>query len=150
VALAIALDVGGTNTKAMLVDPDGHILAQTVTSTTSALGVSGVTDRIIEVISQLLATSGKSLPELEGVGVAFAGGITDDGVVEWTVHVGEGWPRYDLGATLYRIFPTRFHFALDVHAAALGEAHFGAGVGFSHLVYVAVGSRITGSGLRER
>jgi predicted NBD/HSP70 family sugar kinase len=130
----------------VLIASDGCILAQTAMPTGCALGTAGITECIIETVRGLLAKSGTKLSDLQGIGVAFAGGITDEGIVQWTVHIGEGWAGYDLGTTLASCFPTAFHFALDVHAAALGEGSFGAARGVSCYVVVTVGTGI-GAGI---
>jgi glucokinase len=144
--LAIGIDAGGTNIKCALVNSKGKVLLQISILTDSNVGPEGIKDQIVLLAKHVLDNCSLKISDIEGIGIAFAGGITDTGKVEWTVHVGEGWPGYDLGAVLHFKLHTELYFALDVQAAALGEGYFGAARGVNSYAVITVGTGI-GAGI---
>jgi fructokinase len=57
------------------------------------------------------------------------------------------WQNYDLAGSLHREFGVPVGFDTDVNAAALGEARWGAGRGFSDFIYITVGTGIGGGAI---
>jgi glucokinase len=144
--LAIGIDAGGTNIKCALLNSEGKVLLQTSMLTDSNAGPEGIKDQIVLLAKNVLDNCSLKISDIEGIGIAFAGGIKDTGKVEWTVHVGEGWPGYDLGAALRSKLHSELYFALDVQAAALGEGYFGAARGVNFYAVITVGTGI-GAGI---
>ena len=139
---ALALDVGGTATKAALVRSDGCLVHVVRRPTPSAGGARAVTAATIQYIRELLATTQTRLDRLAGIGISIAAFITHDGTVQATAHLGDGWVGYDFGAHLRAAFDAELYYALDVPAPALGEAYYGAGRDCPDFVYITVSTGI--------
>lgn len=58
-----------------------------------------------------------------------------------------GWQNFDLRGTVAKHTGVAVAFETDVNAAAIGEAKWGAGRGFSNIVYITVGTGIGGGAL---
>jgi glucokinase len=145
VALALGVDLGGTNARAAVVDRDsGEIVAahkEPLRDRTPA--------RVVEVvrhaIGEAAAAAGLDLARLPSVGVGVAGqclGAT--GVVLNAPNL--GWRDIAFGEMLRAAAGVPVRIANDLSVAAWGEKRFGAARGLDDVVLVFVGSGV-GSGL---
>ena len=144
---AIGIDVGGTKIAGAIVNlSTGAIAARVQIPTDCARGGMAVLADVAELARGLFA-EGASLrvrTTVLGVGVAELvepkGQVFSDHRIKWK---GLDVPAY-LGARLSGLDPVDVTLASDVRAAALAEAHFGAGQGVSDFYYVTIGTGISG------
>ncbi|HEU4384176.1 MAG TPA: ROK family protein [Anaeromyxobacteraceae bacterium] len=146
--LALGIDLGGTNVRAALVDPQsGRIVAA---------HKSALSDRAPEAVAQAAAAAardaaaqaGAALAQLHGAGVGVAGQcLGASGVVLNAPNL--GWRDVPFGALLTRALGVGARVANDLSAAAWGELRFGAARGFTEVLVVFVGSGV-GAGLVVR
>jgi len=138
----IAVDLGGTNLRAALVDSDATILVHTATST-PATGPSGrvITAAIIARIEALLETAEGR--EVAAIGVASAGPLD----------LGRGWvtnspniafPVVEITGPLRERFGLPVALINDARAGILGECWAGAARGSEDAVYVTLSTGIGG------
>lgn len=142
-ALAVGVDLGGTNARAAVVDRDsGEIVAAHKVP---------LRDRAPDVVVQVVAHAVREaagaarLARLDSVGVGVAGqclGAT--GVVLNAPNL--GWRDVPFGVRLERALGIPARVANDLSAAAWGEKRFGAAMGVDDVVLLFVGSGV-GSGL---
>lgn len=133
----IALDVGGTHSRAALIE-DGRILKRHQRPTPAHDGPVAV----VAALNELLAPwhHERSLP----IGVAIAGFVVDGCV---TAHAGlPGWNAYPLAARLSELHRRPVQVVNDARAAAWGEYRHGAGQGCHEFCFVTVSTGV-GAGL---
>jgi glucokinase len=142
-ALALGLDLGGTNARAALVDRDsGQVLAGH-----RVLLCDRSPAAVLEVVMQAIreAAAGHDVATFGGVGVGVAGQcLGTTGVVLNAPNL--GWRDVPFGDLLQRALGLPVRVANDLSAAAWGEKRFGAAKGVADVVLVFVGSGV-GSGL---
>lgn len=140
---ALGLDVGGTNTKLVLVDHHGAVLARdrraTVTTSAAALAAG--------LIESLTAVERQHGP-VELVGVAAPGLVRrESDVVHWMQGRMQVVQGLDWTAALQRRAPVSL--LNDAQAALLGEAWLGAGRGCRDLVMLTLGTGVGGAVLSD-
>jgi glucokinase len=138
----LVLDLGGTQFRLALANRDGKLLSRYAASTYAAESQRRLIERINNAIGDL--TSGIGLEQVLGMGVAAAGLLNP-----WTgvLLSSPNLPKLrnvPLKALLEREIEAPVWLANDASIAALGEHRFGAGRGFSHLVYITVSTGIGG------
>ena len=123
--LILALDVGGTKIAgSVLRFSSGHMpeLIRLVQEPTQAQeGGLAVLQRIVEFSCELL---GRIDREVMGIGIGAAGVIALDGSIESATSLMPGWSGMPLGPALRATTGTTVSVVGDVHAHALGEAHW--------------------------
>lgn len=141
-ACALGIDLGGTKIAAALVTPDGAIVSETVTPTGAADGAAAVIDRLADAIRAAQQTA--PVP-LTGVGIALPGPVDAiHGIALNSVNL--GWRAVPLRAELQRRgIDVPIMLQNDVKAGAIGEGQFGAAVGISDYVYLAIGTGLGGA-----
>jgi len=139
--LMVGADVGGTNVKYLLVDPDGQRYAQ---------GDIRTDPQDPQATMAALADAvGEARDGVEGdlvaVGLACAGIVDSErGWLGRSPNL-PGWQDHDLIGGLQSEFPdVRVAVANDVNAAAWGEFRFGAGREDRHVVVLALGTGVGG------
>jgi glucokinase len=137
---ALGVDVGGTATKAAIVDPSGKVLLRLERPTERNAGTKGV----IAVVEELVRRSDELGIEIDAVGVGAAGFIdADTGSVNFAPNVTYDDPQIAEALRSRVALPTIVDN--DANAAAWGERTFGAAQGTDHMAYVGIGTGI-GSG----
>lgn len=140
-ALAIGIDLGGTQVRAALVDGSGALLARAAAPT----DVEGGPERVIEQMRRLVSEVSAASPgRTAAVGVSAPGPLdTETGTV---LHI-PTLPRWD-GLPLRDRLAAELSLPVllenDGIAAAYGEWRLGAGVGLDHLVYATISTGIGG------
>jgi N-acylmannosamine kinase len=133
----IALDVGGTHSRAALIE-DGRIVERHQRPTPAHDGPAAV----VAALDELLAPwhHERALP----IGVAIAGFVVNGCV---TAHAGlPGWAAYPLAARLGELHRRPVQVVNDARAAAWGEYRHGAGRGCHEFCFVTVSTGV-GAGL---
>jgi glucokinase len=140
--LAIAIDLGGTQLRAALVDASGTIVARA----SAATDVFGGPPAIIAQMDELCARIGveEHRREIIGLGVCAPGPLDSETGTIIGIPTLPGWEEFPLAATLAQKFGLPVVVENDGIAAANGEWRFGAGRGLRHLVYVTVSTGIGG------
>lgn len=146
-AVALGVDLGGTNLRAAAVTEDGTILYESTRPTLADQGVDAVIDRIARSIRDAADHAG--VAEDIPVGVAAPGPLDPRaGIVYFAPNL-PGWTNIKLRARLAELTGRRVILGNDANAAALGELYFGAGRGTQNLIYVGLGTGVGGGVISE-
>jgi len=139
----IGVDLGGTNLRAGLVDPQGNIVLDTRVETRVEEGPQSITNRIVGLITQVhqqVPTGG----QVVGVGVCVPGPLDPFAGFVYTMPNIKGFDNTPLRQILADATGLDIELGNDANAAAVGEWIFGAGKGLRDLVYVTVSTGIGG------
>jgi len=118
-ALRVGVDIGGTKTEAVVLGPDGDIVAQVRVPT--GFGAESVVATAVQAVTSV---AGDSLDQVESIGVGIPGAVdTARGRVSHALNLGV--ESLDLGAELTRALAVTVPVRVenDVNAAALGAFH---------------------------
>ena len=137
--LVVGVDLGGTQTRAVLANDEGRIINQQAALTQAQEGPNAVLERICEQIE--LAADGQ---EFSAIGIG-APGATDpfSGVVIMAPNL-PGWRNINLTRTLNARFGVPVFVGNDANLAGLAEHRYGAGQDCSHMIYITVSTGIGG------
>lgn len=145
--LYLGIEIGGTKLQLGLGRGDGEISRFERRRIVPENGAEGVRAQILDAVAALLGrVDGKSeAGSISAVGVGFGGPVDAvEGVVA-TSHQVSGWDEFPLAEWLCNsLGVARAVVQNDADAAGLAEARFGAGKGFSPILYVTIGSGIGG------
>ncbi len=135
--LVIGVDIGGTKTAFGVVRfPEGRIVAQhEIKTPQGAASGAAFLDEICTAVSRLRDAT----PGIAGIGLGICELVDLDGAVSSGHRV--QWTGLPALARLGRIAPAVIE--ADVRAAALAEAHWGAGKEYRHLLYLNIGTGIS-------
>lgn len=137
--MILGLEIGGTKLQLVVGDGRGTIANRRKLVVETAHGAAGIREQIELTLPELLRGSA-----LGAVGVGFGG------PVDWKTgrirrsHQIEGWSEFDLAGWLRQRCGAPVFVDNDANVGALGEARRGAGVGFSPVFYVTLGSGVGG------
>jgi glucokinase len=136
---AIAIDLGGTQLRAALVDETGAILNRTAVATKASEGAEVIVAQMVEVAHAVMPDD-----EIVGIGVSSPGPLDIEQGVAIHLPNFKGFTNFPLRQALQDRFAQRVHLENDGIAAAIGEWKFGAGKGLHSLIYVTVSTGIGG------
>ncbi|MCW6507003.1 ROK family protein [Lichenifustis flavocetrariae] len=139
---ALAVDLGGTELRAALVDETGRVQALAKTATDSAGGPDAVITQISALIDRVMAEIGLLRPL--GLGIAAPGPLDPVAGIALAPPTLQGWHDVPLTALLQDRIGLPVRLENDANAAALGEWRFGAGRGTQNMVFVTVSTGIGG------
>ena len=143
--LFLGIEIGGTKLQLGLGRGDGCILAFERRAIEPARGAEGILAQIDAIAGPLLHSLGGGYEPVAAVGIGFGGPVDTERGVVITSHQVAGWDGFPLAGWIReRIGVPLVSLQNDADTAGLGEAWFGAGVGFSPLLYVTIGSGIGG------
>ncbi|RKZ33744.1 hypothetical protein DRQ33_03630 [bacterium] len=139
----LGIDIGGTYTKAGLLDRDGNILAFAETDTPKTGGVQAE----IASISEILDFFEEPLENVKAIGVGIPGPVDYKGVVFSPPNLNH-WGKVDLG----RLLSEFFHFPAqniivgnDANFAGLAEYKFGNGAQQDPMIMITLGTGVGGA-----
>lgn len=137
----VGVDLGGTKIATALTDTDCQILKYETVRTEASRGPEPIVAQMVEEIRRVI----EGLPpgSILGVGVACAG-LIEPGTGRVLYSPNLNWRNLPLKEMIEAEIPTPVYVGNDVNMAALGELHYGAGIGKRHLVCVFVGTGIGG------
>ncbi len=147
--LILGVDIGGTKVAAALIDFDGNILfcgrSPMEAHKSAREGLQSVTRAIDRV---MLHRMGKNV---RVIGVSAPGYIDlANGVILKTSNL-PCWRNFPLLSAIESQYELPTHLANDANAAVLAEAKWGAGVGYTSVFYVSLGTGVgTGMVLQNR
>jgi glucokinase len=108
----------------------------------AVLGPESVIDRMAALCQRVAERAG--LSDSAPIGVASPGPLDPrTGVVLFTPNL-PGWRDVPLGASLSQKTGRYVRVANDANCAGLGEARFGAAIGYEHVVYLGLGTGVGG------
>ncbi len=142
VSYAIAVDLGGTQLRAALVDSAGLILERADVLTDATAGPEIIIEQIDRLVKSIAAKAGDKV--IRGVGVSSPGPLDTQKGIALSLPTITGFTEYALGDALRAHIAYPVILENDGISAAIGEWRFGAGVGLSHIVYVTVSTGIGG------
>lgn len=131
------LDIGGTSIKSGIFH-NGTLNGIKESDTNSSYGGEYVIKKAIEII--------KSYGDIDGIGISTAGQV--DFARGMIRYANKNIPGYT-GMKIKDIMEKEFHVPVvvenDVNAAAFGEAHYGAGVGYQDFICLTYGTGVGGA-----
>lgn len=135
---AIGIDVGGTKVAGGLVNcASGRLTHRRETPTRPDRGP----DALLADVTAMARAIHAEAPEGTAIGLGLAELVSPDGAIFSGYRI--PWNGHDIAAHLSTILPTRIES--DVRAAALAEAHHGAGRPFRQFYYVTIGTGVSGT-----
>ncbi|MCL5274655.1 MAG: ROK family protein [Chloroflexi bacterium] len=138
----IAVDLGGTNIRAALCDPQGQVLKRIKQSTLAQEGPQAVIARIIDSVRAVLP--GPHEGAVIAAAVASPGPLDPyKGVVNYAPNL-PGWLDVPLRDILQRELGFPVEIGNDANLAALGEQRYGAARGVADMAYVTLSTGIGG------
>lgn len=137
----VGVDLGGTKIATALTDTDCQILKYESVRTEPARGAEAVVSQMITEVLRVI--EGLPKESVLGIGVACAGLIEPgSGKVLYSPNL--GWRDFPLAERIASRLDYPVYVGNDVNMAALGELHYGAGIGKRQMVCVFVGTGIGG------
>ena len=137
---AIALDLGGTQTRAALVDENGNVSNRVSLPTPAQDGGEAVVAQLAKAAEQ--AAQGEA--DIIGVGLSSPGPLDTDKGLAIDLPTIKGMINFPIRAALEAKLNRKVHLENDGIAAAIGEWKHGAGQGLKSVVYVTVSTGIGG------
>jgi glucokinase len=142
--VAIAIDLGGTQSRVAAITREPRLLARVATPTNAGSSPDAIIGHLAEIVGAVRA----KVPShrVLGLGVAAPGPLDPSSGVVYRAPNLPGWTDVPLGPALRRLTGLQTFVGNDANLAALAEARCGAGRGARDLVYLTVSTGI-GSGL---
>ena len=135
----LGIEIGGSKLQMVTGTGDGCLIDRQRLPVNRAAGGAGIREQIREVVQRLQ-------PQFQwsAIGVGCGGPVDwKTGRIHCSHHV-EGWNDFPLGDWLRELAGAPVFVDNDTNAAALGEAHLGAGTGFDPVFYTNSGSGVGG------
>lgn len=138
--VVVAVDVGGTGVKGMLVDIGGRLLASNQAPTPVGDGPDAVVAAVRAFVGDLVR---RADAPVEAVGVVVPGSVdADAGIARYAANI--GWRDVPLAALLAGDLGVPVVLDHDVRAAALAEVVLGAAKDVDDCVIIVIGTGIAG------
>jgi glucokinase len=134
----LAADVGGTQMRAALVNPEGRVLLRRTVLTPSETDVPA---SLLDLIATVAATRTYGAASHAVVGLPGAVDY-EAGRLLWAPHLPERWPEQLSRQELSAHLGMPAYVANDADLAAVGEAAFGAGAGAPDVAYLTISTGI--------
>ena len=140
----ICLDVGGTKVLGAIFNENDEIIFRLKKRSTSrGTGSADVEQVIVDVVEEMIASSGIDKSEIHAIASCAPGVIDQDrGVVLFTPNL--PWRDYDIRSAMMQRFGVPFFVGNDVNLGVLGEHEYGAAKGYSNVVGFFVGTGMGG------
>ncbi len=144
------IDIGGTNIKYGLIDPNGKVLFKEQRPTLVEKGAEPLMHLVANISESLLYFAAEEDYEIRWLGVGTPGAVdAKSGKVIGLSPQIAGWQGMEIGQILKERLNLPVLVDNDVNAMALGEARFGAGIGYRSVVCAAVGTGVGGGIILE-
>jgi glucokinase len=140
--LIVGVDVGASKVSAATVDARGVVENETVRRRQSGDGPEEVLATIVEAVRSTLTS--QEAAGIGAIGLGIAGQVeAETGVIRYSPNL--RWENIPLGDRIRTAFRAPVVVANDVHAAAVGEWRYGAGMGERDLFVLIVGTGVGGA-----
>ncbi len=136
---AIAIDLGGTNIKAAVVDKEKGIIEQTSTPTNAELGKDLLLDRIAGTIEELAQREGAI-----GIGMGLPGMVSIDQTTVFHPPNLPGWEQVNAAEEISKRTGMPCRIENDANIAAIGSMHFGVGKKYDSFIMITLGTGVGG------
>lgn len=141
----IGIDLGGTNLKIGLIDPDYRIVDQSVCETHVQAVADGVIEKIVLQVRDIISKNNLSPKEILGVGLGCPGVINSKtGTVLYSNNF--NWHDLPIRSILSQKLNLPLVVTNDAKCAALGELMAGSAIGCKNIVLLTLGTGV-GSGI---
>ncbi len=138
-SLAIAIDLGGTQIRAALIDAQGTILNRVARPTPAQDGPAAVVAAMLGAAREIMDNQ-----DIVGIGVSSPGPLDTQTGVAVLLPTLKGFENFPFRQALCDAFGCDVKLENDGIAAAIGEWRFGAGRGCADFVYITVSTGIGG------
>ncbi len=142
--LVLAVDLGGSKTLCAVVSRGGQILARDLRPTPAGEGPEAGVATLLASAHGALQAAEVGLRDIAAIGLGVPGVLdTEAGMLRTSPNL-PGWREVPIRDLIQREFGVPTYLVNDASAAAIGEAHFGAGRGVRHFLYVTLSTGIGG------
>ncbi|HLU49863.1 MAG TPA: ROK family protein [Planctomycetota bacterium] len=139
--MAVGVDLGGTRTRAAIIDEIGTVRGRIIESPTYATGPrEACFERIVETIESAVSESGVSRQQICGIGIGTTGPLDPARGLLLDTETLPALRNFALGRELGERFGLAIAMTNDANAFALGEALFGAARGERIVLGVTLGT----------
>lgn len=136
----VAVDVGGTAIKGVVLDPGDRVLARHRWPTPRSEGPAVVVDEVLNAVSEMLDRAG----DAAGVGLVVPGLVDDHrGVALYSENI--GWHDIPFRDLVVERCGLPVGFGHDVRAGGLAERELGAARGTDDVLFLPIGTGIAGA-----
>ncbi len=143
---AVGVELGAVNLRAVVINLEAEIVAKIAKKTKADEGKEKVFERIIEIICQVIDTSGVEKEKIKGLGVGISGVIDyQKGVCLFCPNI-EGWENVPVKRLLEEKFGTDVSVDDSSRMAALAEHWCGLARKVENFIFINVGAGM-GSGI---
>lgn len=140
----LAVDLGGTQIRAALCDPQGQILRRIAHPTQAATGLESVIKRLEDTIAEAIGST--PIDQIIGIGIGAPGPLNPvTGIIMEAPNL-PGWKNVPLRNMISARFGLPTFLGNDANLAGLAEHTFGAGRGHSDMIYLTISTGV-GSGI---
>jgi glucokinase len=145
VKIYAGIDIGGTNVKYGLVDAQGNILFKEQRPTVADKGPEPLLHLVANIGERLLLVAAEEEREVPWLGIGTPGSIDfrSGTVTGYSPNI-PGWLGTSIGDFMRDRLNLPVYVDNDVNVVALAEHRFGAGIGHSSVVCVAIGTGVGG------
>jgi glucokinase len=144
--LLCGVDIGGTKCSVVLTDTEGQIMDKMYTREHVEKDEDGLARLVAQNIKEIIKRNNLQESDLLGIGMGCAGHIRfRDGVIITTSNL-KGFKNYPLRDVVQSYFKIPVVLDNDANAQAFGEFKFGAGKGFSEMIFLTISTGI-GAGI---
>lgn len=142
----IGCDLGGTNLRAAIVDPEsGAVLHQLKIPTLARQGHEAVMKRMADLFLETIRSAHLKEEDIGGIGIGVPGVLDlEKGETLFLPNLPGTWPHVPLQATITKLTGLPTALLNDVRSITYGEWRFGAGRGVDTLAVFAIGTGIGG------
>ncbi len=139
----LAVDLGGTNIAAAVVDEKYNIVSRANVKTPKGSGLDALADALAEAVFAVLAAASLTKENISFAGIGVPGSVdSKNGIVYFAPNL--SLKNAPLRAVLFEKTGIMFALENDANAAALGEMLAGCGKGANSLVMVTLGTGVGG------
>jgi glucokinase len=138
------IDLGGTKILVLIAAGDGRVVGQARVATQAAQGPDAVIARIADTVRAAAADAQIEVASIRAAGVSAPGPIdTAEGVITDPPNL-PGWHNVPLAKTLHERLGIPTRLENDANCQAVAEHQYGAGRGYTNLIFVTVSTGIGG------
>ncbi|MEK3782055.1 ROK family protein [Paenibacillus sp. FSL K6-1566] len=142
---AIGVDIGGTKVQFAVVNRQGEIVSRYLVPTEADKGAGQLMDKLLSGIDRMM-NAAQQHGEVCGIGIGSAGQIDyQEGVVLYAGDTLPGWTGVPIKQLVSNRFGHKVYVDNDVNVIAFAEKRYGAGIGYSNFVCLALGTGIGGA-----
>ena len=141
--IVIGIDLGGTNVRSAVVDPQGQVSHNAKIRVAGSGSAEDVIDRIAECVHITMDGCGRDA--VWGIGVGTPGLIIyETGTIVYAPNV-PGWVDFPLQSRLEERLGLPVTIENDANAAAIGEHWVGGGAGVRNMICITLGTGVGGA-----